>query len=101
MARANADVARKLVAGWVGRIPRGDLLHPTVTAPVDGDRRQAVSAVCTHLGGIVRWNDADGCWDCPLHGSKFAADGTLVHGPATRDLAGRATAPTADPDRRR
>jgi len=60
----------------------------TVAAPANGDAH-AVSAVCTHLGGIVRWNDGDECWDCPLHGSRFAADGTLVHGPAVRDLSSR------------
>jgi glycine/D-amino acid oxidase-like deaminating enzyme/nitrite reductase/ring-hydroxylating ferredoxin subunit len=84
-ARANADVAVKLVAGWTGAVARTRSLRPTAAAPVDG-RVEAVSAVCTHLGGIVRWNDGDGCWDCPLHGSRFAADGALVHGPAVRDL---------------
>jgi hypothetical protein len=25
-------------------------------------------------------------WECPLHGSRFAPDGTLLEGPATRNL---------------
>lgn len=83
--KANADVAAKLVSGWVGMASRGKLLKPTTSATVDGERHE-VSAVCTHLGGIVRWNDGDRCWDSPLHGSRFAADGTLVHGPAVKDL---------------
>ena len=45
-----------------------------------------LSAVCTHLGGIVHWNDNEKSWDCPLHGSRFSRDGKLLEGPATRDL---------------
>ena len=52
---------------------------------VDGVERR-VSPVCPHLGGIVNWNDADESWECPLHGSRFAPDGKLLEGPATRDL---------------
>jgi glycine/D-amino acid oxidase-like deaminating enzyme/nitrite reductase/ring-hydroxylating ferredoxin subunit len=51
----------------------------------DGDLH-AVSAVCTHLQCIVRWNSAERSWDCPCHGSRFDALGRVVQGPALADL---------------
>ena len=52
----------------------------------DDGQLQAVSARCTHLGCLVDWNQADRTWECPCHGSQFAADGTLLQGPATEPL---------------
>jgi glycine/D-amino acid oxidase-like deaminating enzyme/nitrite reductase/ring-hydroxylating ferredoxin subunit len=51
----------------------------------DGDL-QAVDGVCSHLGCVVSWNDAEVSWDCPCHGSRFAANGTVLTGPTRRAL---------------
>ena len=58
---------------------------PAAVCTVDGTVCR-VSAECAHLGGILRWNDAEKSWDCPLHGSRFSPTGKLLEGPATHNL---------------
>lgn len=38
---------------------------------------------CPHMGCALKWNRAEHTWDCPCHGSRFEADGTLIDNPAT------------------
>ncbi len=52
----------------------------------DAGKVYRLSPVCTHMGCIVRWNNAERTWDCPCHGSRFNFDGTVIHGPALKDL---------------
>lgn len=96
--KLNLEVGVYLAAGWVtpallrdgvpaegdGKV-HGPPWHLSACSTVDGVQR-CVSPVCTHLGGVLAWNDAERSWDCPLHGSRFAPDGTVLEGPATRDL---------------
>ncbi|MCU1519039.1 MAG: FAD-dependent oxidoreductase, partial [Pseudarthrobacter sp.] len=114
--KLNAQVAARLAAGWAqaaadrsgaggaakagpgtgGSVPADgegtvyrEGARPVAVSTVGGTTCR-LSAVCTHLGGIVHWNDSERTWDCPLHGSRFSSDGQLLEGPATKDL------PTAD-----
>jgi hypothetical protein len=94
----NAQVALYLARGWITPVSRIGSRNPEDGGIVSGPpwqlegrarvegKEYRVSPVCPHLGGIVNWNDADEAWECPLHGSRFAPDGTLLEGPATRNL---------------
>ncbi|MEV6316566.1 FAD-dependent oxidoreductase [Streptomyces sp. NPDC051776] len=60
--------------------------HPCAVHRDEYGSVTAVDARCTHLGCLVHFDDAERVWECPCHGSRFAPDGKVLHGPATRPL---------------
>jgi len=48
---------------------------------------KAYSAICTHLGCVVAWNDMIGVIQCPCHDGRFNPDtGAVVSGPPPSPL---------------
>lgn len=47
---------------------------------------KAFSAVCTHLGCLVRWDGANNEFLCPCHAAVFDANGKVVSGPPPAPL---------------
>ena len=60
--------------------------QPVALSRDDTGAVHAVSAICRHIGCYVAWNTAEQTWDCPCHGSRYAADGTVLEGPANENL---------------
>ena len=78
--KASPDDVRPGEGAIVGR------LRKTAVYRDDDGTVHALSPVCRHLHCHVHWNPAERSWDCPCHGSRYAADGRAIEGPTTRDL---------------
>lgn len=47
---------------------------------------RVVSATCSHMGCVLSYNALESSFDCRCHGSRFALDGSVLHGPAVKPL---------------
>jgi Rieske Fe-S protein len=82
-----ASPSRKFRVALPESLPEGQPFLPpgrSVALYRDAEGVYAISTVCTHLGCIV--NTAPGGFECPCHGSRFGADGSVVKGPAPTPL---------------
>ena len=110
LVRENANAARRFVADRLklpgreavealergeGTVVRMEGETLAVSRSEDGSLA-AVSPRCTHLGCYVGWNSAERTWDCPCHGSRYLPDGSVIEGPAVRDLGPRQVPGSAD-----
>ncbi len=46
----------------------------------------AVQVACTHEGATINYNQGQGLFICPLHGSEFSKAGAVIQGPALTAL---------------
>jgi cytochrome b6-f complex iron-sulfur subunit len=49
--------------------------------------KYGINAMCPHLGCVVPYDPGAGKFQCPCHGSQYAADGGLIRGPSPHPLA--------------
>ncbi len=78
-------------------VPRGDVVSgkapffqyrgkPAVIMQPSPGNFVALSAVCTHLGCVVAWQEQAGEFLCPCHGGRFSAEGQVLSGPPPEAL---------------
>jgi cytochrome b6-f complex iron-sulfur subunit len=59
---------------------------PAVIVQLSAGKFVALSAVCTHLGCIVAWNEQAEEFHCPCHGGRFSITGKVLAGPPPSPL---------------
>lgn len=83
-------------------LPNGEARHMELHGEKCGVYRDdhghlhVVSTTCTHVGCTVKWNNDEKSWDCPCHGSRFTYKGTVMNGPANKDLHAYSEEPAPD-----
>ena len=69
--------------------PSRSILHPQLAVNAGESMLNLLTPTrprCPHMGCALKYNPQEHSWDCPCHGSRFAADGRLLDGPATSGL---------------
>ncbi|PLX81779.1 MAG: cytochrome B6 [Desulfuromonas sp.] len=70
--------------------------RPAVVVQLTVGQFVAMSAVCTHLGCVVSWQQGKGEFLCPCHGGRFSAEGQVLGGPPPSPLESLAVAVEGD-----
>ncbi len=60
--------------------------RPAVLLEPEPGQYVALSAVCTHLGCIVKWVSDSQEFLCPCHGGRFSPAGQVLGGPPPKPL---------------
>lgn len=60
--------------------------HPAVVLQSTPGVFVAFSAICTHLGCIIKWVPEKEEFLCPCHAGRFASDGKVLGGPPPKPL---------------
>ena len=81
---ADVEALEAIPPGHGATIRRG--LHVIAAYKDEQGQCHLKNARCTHMSGLVRWNEVEKSWDCPCHGSRFDAHGRVLNGPAPTDL---------------
>lgn len=58
----------------------------TLVVNADGETIRSFTSVCTHQGCSTSWQFSNNRFECTCHGSRFDTSGSVVRGPASRDL---------------
>ena len=59
---------------------------PAVVLQPSPGKFTALSAVCTHLGCVVKWVPESSEFLCPCHAGRYSADGKVIAGPPPEPL---------------
>jgi cytochrome b6-f complex iron-sulfur subunit len=79
------DLSTSLTNVGDTRVSNGIILARVATGNA-ANAFTAVQVACTHEGFAINYNNSQGNFICPLHGSVFSKAGAVIQGPATTAL---------------
>ncbi|HSQ60865.1 MAG TPA: Rieske (2Fe-2S) protein [Acidobacteriota bacterium] len=83
---------RQILAGPLSSLAIGDArfvrhgTEPVFVVRVSESEVLAVSAICTHMRCVLRWNRENGTFLCPCHDGSFDRNGNVLAGPPKKPL---------------
>lgn len=89
--RSGGGGGARVLVGELADLPPGAGMkaaledQPVLVLNVGGTVK-AFSAICTHLGCIVFWNEGGGYIQCPCHDGRFDTNGQVISGPPPAPL---------------